>query len=90
VELYNNYIQFMSQKALEPTLLSFRMWKETTSMQTTRLVSQNKYFLDNFALAYIDILINNAYDIVPMQVKNWKEFMRYLKDYEKVSKMKGE
>lgn len=46
---------------------------------------QNKYFLDNFVLAYIDALINSN-----VEMKGWKDFVKYIKDYVSLSVLRNE
>lgn len=53
--------------------------------------SQDRYFLDNFVLSYIEFVINRTlYTVGNADVKGWKEYMVYLKDYVGVSKIKGD
>jgi hypothetical protein len=36
------------------------------------------------------VLINNLYEVVPSDVKGWPEFIVYVRDYEELTKLKGE
>lgn len=47
---------------------------------------QNVYFLDNFVLAYIDVLINNLNNATTNEPKTWQEFIKYFKDFVTLSK----
>lgn len=58
------------------------MWREHA--QTNQTIIQNKYFLDNFVLAYIDALINSN-----IEIPVWKDFIKYIKDYVSLSNLKN-
>lgn len=53
--------------------------------------SQDKYFLDNFILSYIESIITRTlYSASSVDVKTWKDYIIYLKDFVGVSKVKGD
>ena len=73
----------MKKEGFQQSLLSFRMWREHA--QAGQVKIQNKYFLDNFILAFVDALINSN-----IEIKGWKDFIKYIKDYVSLSALKKE
>lgn len=91
VDTYKQYSTFMLGKQLEPTLLAFRMWRNHVPAIAESSKSQDRYFLDNFILSYIEHVINRTvYAVGNVEVKGWKDYLTYLKDYVGVSKIKGD
>ena len=82
----------MKTQQLTPTLLAFRMWKNHVPNTGSIALHQDKYFLDTFIFAFIEyfIVIQNYSVGINVSTLNWKNFIKYLKDYVAVSKLKGE
>lgn len=82
----------MKSQQLTPTLLAFRMWKNHVPNTGSIALYQDKYFLDTFIFAFIEyfIVIQNYSVGINVSTLNWKNFIKYLKDYVAVSKLKGE